>query len=104
MCAYILEYTSISCDHTSPIQFRIIVQHIPSFKDQAKHVDWHISSKHSLEMAKMSKVVSCKVYSISNICIHSVIKLTVCISSFISIKNILEWFRLHDRNIVCETC
>lgn len=39
-------------------KFRIIVEHMDAFKDQAKKVVWHISSKYSEEMAKKSEVVS----------------------------------------------
>jgi len=36
---------------------RILVQHMPKYKDQVKLVDWHIKSEHSAEMAEASEVV-----------------------------------------------
>jgi len=36
---------------------RILVRHMPKYKDQVELVDWHIKSEHSAEMAEASEVV-----------------------------------------------
>ena len=37
---------------------RILVQHMPEFKNQAKEVVWHIPNKYAKQMAEKSTVVS----------------------------------------------
>lgn len=43
---------SMFCTH------RILVQHMPEFKEQAKGVVWHIPNKYAQQMAEKSTVVS----------------------------------------------
>ena len=38
--------------------FSIVVEQIPQFKDQSKHVQWHIQHQYSKEMSSKSTVVS----------------------------------------------
>lgn len=37
---------------------RILVQHMPEFKEQAKEVVWHIPNKYAQKLAERSTVVS----------------------------------------------
>lgn len=51
----------MACTFTC-IHCRILVNHLPQFKKEAKSVIWHIEHDRQEEMAKKSEVVSLQLY------------------------------------------